>query len=84
MDHPLTDHLEFLNDICQWSRGRRKIFLEREISETLIAFIVEGIYNVLKAFCQYSYQEESGKTKGGTGKIYTSKNFVHIQEKDSD
>ena len=47
MDHPLTDHLEFLNDICQWSRGRRKIFLEREISETLIAFIVEGIYNVL-------------------------------------
>ena len=51
MDAPLTDHLEFLSDICQWSRGRREIFLEREISETLIAFIVEGIYNVLKAFC---------------------------------
>ena len=51
MDHPLTDHLEFLSDICQWSRRTREIFLEREISETLIAFIVEGIYNVLKAFC---------------------------------
>ena len=50
MDAPLTDHLEFLSDICQWSRGRREIFLET-ISETLIAFIVEGIYNVLKAFC---------------------------------
>ena len=51
MDAPLTDHLEFLSDICQWSRRRREIFLEREISETLIKFIVEGIYNVLKAFC---------------------------------
>ena len=50
MDAPLTDHLEFLSDICQWSRGRREIFLET-ISETLIEFIVEGIYNVLKAFC---------------------------------
>ena len=51
MEHPLTEHLEFLSDICQWSRRTREIFLEREISETLIAFIVEGIYNVLKAFC---------------------------------
>ena len=53
MDAPLTDHLEFLSDIChcQWSRGRREIFLEREIGETLITFIVGGIYNVLKAFC---------------------------------
>ena len=50
MDAPLTDHLEFLSDICQWSRGRREIFLET-ISETLIAFIVQGIYYVLKAFC---------------------------------
>ena len=50
MDKPLTDHLEFLSDICQWSRGRREIFLET-ISETLIEFIVQGIYHVLKAFC---------------------------------
>ena len=51
MDAPLTDHLEFLSDICQWSRGRREIFLEREIGETLIEFIVQGIYHVLKGFC---------------------------------
>ena len=50
MDAPLTDHLEFLSDICQWSRGRREIFLET-ISETLIEFIVQGIYHVLKGFC---------------------------------
>ena len=50
MDAPLTDHLEFLSDICQWSRGRREIFLET-ISETLVEFIVQGIYHVLKAFC---------------------------------
>ena len=50
MDAPLTDHLEFLSDICQWSRGRREIFLET-ISETLVEFIVHGIYHVLKAFC---------------------------------
>ena len=58
MDPPLTDHLEFLSDICQWSRGRREIFLEREISETLITFIVEGIYNVLKAFCPTNIHTE--------------------------
>ena len=51
MDHPLTDHLEFLSDICQWSRGKREIFLETIISETLIEFIVQGIYHVLKGFC---------------------------------
>ena len=50
MDAPLSDHLEFLSDICQWSRGRREIFLET-ISETLVEFIVQGIYHVLKAFC---------------------------------
>ena len=50
MDAPLTDHLEFLSDICQWSHGRREIFLET-ISETLVEFIVHGIYHVLKAFC---------------------------------
>ena len=50
MDTPLTDHLEFLSDIWQWSRGRREIFLET-ISETLIEFIAQGIYHVLKAFC---------------------------------
>ena len=50
MDTALTDHLEVLSDICQWSRGRREIFLET-INETLIAFIVQGIYYVLKAFC---------------------------------
>ena len=50
MDAPLTDHLEFLSDICQWSRGRREIFLET-ISETLVEFIVQGIYHVLKALC---------------------------------
>ena len=50
MDAALTDHFEVLRDICQWSRGSREIFLET-ISETLIEFIVQGIYYVLKAFC---------------------------------
>ena len=50
MDAPLTDHLKFLSDICQLSRRRREIFLET-INETLIAFIEQGIYYVLKAFC---------------------------------
>ena len=59
MDTALTDHFEVLRDITRWSRGSREIFLEREISETLIEFIVQGIYYVLKAFCPINiYTEE--------------------------
>ena len=50
MDAALTDHFEVLRDICRWSHGSREIFLET-ISETLIKFIEQGIYYVLKAFC---------------------------------
>ena len=50
MDAALTDHFKVLRDICRWSRGSREIFLET-ISETLIKFIEQGIYYVLKAFC---------------------------------
>ena len=58
MDAALTDHFEVLRDICRWSRGSREIFLET-ISETLIKFIEQGIYYVLKAFCPINiYTEE--------------------------
>ena len=58
MDAALTDHFEVLRDITRWSRGSREIFLEREISETLIEFIVQGIYYVLKAFCPINIHTE--------------------------
>ena len=48
MGPPLSDHLEVLTSICQWSCESREIFLET--SDMIIGVIYATICNVLSGF----------------------------------
>ena len=82
MGPPLSDHLEVLTSICQWSCESREIFLET--SDMIIGVIYATICNVLSGFYPTNIHSFEILQKHRLGlKIYKSKNFVRIQEKDS-